>query len=137
MQELFRRESQSKSLRYNQWMQPGRKPKEDAPLFGQKLAYFRQKRGLTQYELADLLQISRALVGHYERNCHSPSFDFVRKVAKTLDVSADELFDLVPEKQKTGPTPKMVKLAEQISTLPKSKQTVVLEILDSYLNKAS
>jgi len=123
---------------YNRDMQRGRKPKHEAPPFGQRLAHYRTLRGLTQYQFADLLGISRNLVVHYERACENPTTDFVVRAAQALDVSADELLGLQPQHQaKRGPPPKVRKLAERISKLPKSKQTVVLEMLEGYLDRAS
>ena len=43
---------------YNGVMSRGRKPSQDAPLFGQRLVHFRQKLGMTQYDLAEALEIS-------------------------------------------------------------------------------
>jgi transcriptional regulator with XRE-family HTH domain len=123
---------------YNRDMQRGRKPKQEAPLFGQRLAHYRTMKGLTQYEFADLLGISRNLVVHYERACENPTADFVIRAAQTLNVSIDELLGLQPQRQtKRGPSPKVQKLAERISKLPKSKQAVVIEMLEGYLDRAS
>lgn len=123
---------------YNAAMQRGRKPKKEAPLFGKQLAHFRKKRGLTQYEFADELGISRNLVLHYERSCKNPTMDFIIKASQTLNVSVDELLGLKKEKkEKPGPTPRLARLTKRISTLTKTKQSFVLEMLESYLEKAS
>jgi hypothetical protein len=57
----------------------------------------------------------------------------VLKVSNVLDVSLDELFDLKPEKVKTGPSPKALKIAERISALPKAKQSVLVGELHAQL----
>lgn len=123
--------------RYNALMERGRKPTKEAPLFGKQLAYFRKKRGLTQYEFAELLGITRNLVLHYERSCSNPNMEFVLKAAKVLDVSVDELFGLKPEKARRGPAPKVKQLAERISSLPKNKQAVVIEMIESYVDRSA
>tara|TARA_R100000027_G_scaffold17378_1_gene12561 strand:+ start:6845 stop:7258 length:414 start_codon:yes stop_codon:yes gene_type:complete len=122
---------------YNRPMASGRTTTKEAPFFGQRLSHFRKQRGMTQQELADALEISRSLVHHYERSCPNPTSDFVLKVSKVLDVSLDELFDLKPEKIKSGPPPRVKKLTQRLVGLPKAKQGVVLEMLESYLDKAS
>ena len=122
---------------YNGDMQRGRKPTKEAPPFGKSLARLRKERGLTQYEFADLLGISRNLVLHYERNCANPTMDFVVKAAKVLDVSADELLGLSPPAARRGPPPRTVKIAEQISSLPKKKQSMVIDMLEGITGKAS
>lgn len=92
---------------------------------------------MTQQELADALNITRSLVLHYERNCSNPASDFVLRVSKVLDVSLDELFDLKPEKVRSGPSPRVKKLTQRLTELPKAKQSFVLEMLESYIDKAS
>lgn len=122
---------------YNDRMASGRTTTKEAPFFGQRLSYFRKQRGMTQQEFADALGISRNLVLHYERNCSNPTMDFVLKASRMLEVSLDELFELKPEKEKSGPPPRVKKLSERLTGLPKTKQGVVLEMLESYLDKAS
>ena len=91
-------------------MASGRTTTKAAPFFGQRLSYFRKQRGMTQQEFADALGISRNLVLHYERNCANPTMDFILKASRTLEVSLDELFDLKPEKEKSGPPPRGQKI---------------------------
>jgi transcriptional regulator with XRE-family HTH domain len=122
---------------YNAQMQPGPKPTKEQPFFGQRLAHFRQKNGLTQQQLADELDITRELVGHYERRCENPSIDFIIKLSQTLGISVDELLGIQPEQIKRGPSPRVKKLTQRLVELPKGKQGVVLEMLESYLDKAS
>jgi transcriptional regulator with XRE-family HTH domain len=122
---------------YNSRMQRGRKPTKEAPPFGKSLARLRKERGLTQYEFADLLGISRNLVLHYERNCANPTMDFVVKAAKVLDTSTDELMGLSRSTIKRGPSPKALKIAERISTLPKAKQSIVVGMLEGAIEQVS
>ena len=122
---------------YNGRMQRGRKPTKEAPPFGKNLARLRKERGLTQYEFADLLGISRNLVLHYERNCANPTMDFVVKAAKVMDTSTDELMGLSRSTIKRGPSPKALKIAERISTLPKAKQSIVVGMLEGAIEQVS
>lgn len=122
---------------YNAEMQPGPKPVREQPFFGKQLSFYRQKQGLTQQELADELEISRDLVGHYERRCESPSIDFIIKVAQVFGITTDELLGLKTGKEKPGPSPKALKVAQRISKLPKPKQTMILSMLEGALDKAS
>ena len=118
---------------YNGEMQPGPKPTKEQPFFGQRLAHFRKKNGMTQQQLADELEITRELVGHYERRCENPSIDFLIKLSQTLSISVDELLDIQPEQTKRGPSPKALKIAEKISSLPKAKQSVVVNMIEGAL----
>ena len=92
---------------------------------------------MTQYELAEALGISRDLVGHYERRSQNPNLEFVIKVAKLFDVSVDEFLGFKPAPEKSGPPPRVEKLTRRLVELPKTKQGVVLEMLESYLDKTA
>jgi len=137
MQAISRKKSLSRFPPYNGDMSRGRKPTQEAPLFGQRLVHFRQKTGMTQYELAEALGISRDLVGHYERRSQNPNLEFVIKVAKLFEVSVDEFLGFKTTPEKSGPPPRVKKLTRRLVDLPKTKQGVVLEMLESYLDKAS
>ena len=106
-------------------------------MFGKRLSYFRQKKGMTQHELAEALGISRDLIGHYERRSQNPNLDFVIRVADLFEVSVDELLGFKPERDKRGPPPKVRKLADRISSLPKNKQAVVIEMIESYVDRSA
>ena len=122
---------------YNALMTRGRKASQEAPFFGQRLVHFRTQAGMTQAELAEALGISRDLVGHYERRSQNPNLDFVIKVAGVFEVSVDELLGFKADSTKSGPPPRVKKLTQRLTELPKTKQAVVLEMLESYLNQAA
>jgi transcriptional regulator with XRE-family HTH domain len=50
-----------------------RPPTKQAPLFGQRLSALRKTKGLTQRELADLLETTRQMVDYYERRAVNPA----------------------------------------------------------------
>ena len=59
-------------------------------------------------------------------------------MAQHLEVSLDELFDAPPTTAKRGaakrgPAPKWQQQIEQIATLPRAKQQVVMQMLDGLL----
>jgi len=54
-----------------------------------------------------------------------------------LGISVDELLGIQPEQTKRGPSPRVKKLTQRLVELPKAKQGFVLEMLESYLDKAS
>ena len=56
------------------------------------LRRLRQKRGLSQEELADRAGLNRNYVGMIEREENAPTVDALEQIAKALDISAVELF---------------------------------------------
>lgn len=113
----------------------GRPPTKEAPEFGRRLASIRKERGLTQPQLADLVDMSSKAIDYYERRAKNPSFDFVQKVSDALGLSPDELMGVEAPKGKSGPPPKLQKQLEQIQKLPRSKQRVVSQLLEAFLSQ--
>lgn len=53
---------------------------------GARLLYYRKKKGLTQYEVAEKVKISRTAYSQYERGVTYPSFAILRRIIKLFDV---------------------------------------------------
>jgi len=70
------------------------------------LKYLRKKKGLTQQQFADLMEIKRSLVGAYEEERAEPKYELLKKFAEYYELSMDEL---VNEKinDKWKPKPKV------------------------------
>ena len=60
-------------------------------LFGERLAAYRHKRGLTQADVAKSLHISVAYVSLLERGARNPPYTTVVKLAHALDVTVARL----------------------------------------------
>lgn len=56
------------------------------------LRYYRIKKGLSQYELANKLNISRSLVAYWELGKVNISIDHVEAIANVLDIPIRDLF---------------------------------------------
>ncbi len=61
--------------------------------FGDKLRLIRKERGITQEELADMLEVSRQAVSKWEAGNGYPETEKLLLVAKKLEVSLDYLMD--------------------------------------------
>ena len=55
------------------------------------LKQLRKKKGLTQQQLADSLEIKRSLIGAYEEDRAEPKYDLLKKIAEFFEVTMDEL----------------------------------------------
>ncbi|WP_217596316.1 helix-turn-helix domain-containing protein [Cohnella sp. GbtcB17] len=58
---------------------------------GSRIREFRNKRGLTQGQLADKLEMTEANISSYERDKSAPPSDKLNAIAAILDVSTDYL----------------------------------------------
>ena len=114
----------------------GRPQINQAPVFGVKLAALRKAQGWTQPQLAGKLGMTLAALVYYERQAKNPSADFVSKVAKLFNVSVDELLGhAITPNRKSGPPSRLQQLTVQLAELPRTKQKVVVEMLEGFLQK--
>lgn len=66
--------------------------------FGRILTLLRKEKGLSQKAAAAELNVSQALLSHYERGIRECGLDFVLRVASLYDVSCDYLLGRSPER---------------------------------------
>ncbi len=64
-----------------------------------KLKIARAEKGLSQQELADLVNATRQTIGLIEKGKYNPSLNLCIKIAKTLDRTLDDLFWYEEKKQ--------------------------------------
>ena len=62
--------------------------------FGERLRHARQVRELTQTELGAKIGTNRAAICKMEKGHRKPSFETLRRLTKSLNVTADYLLDL-------------------------------------------
>ena len=67
--------------------------KDTLVALGKRIAYLRNKRGLTQEKLAELVNYSTNHIGKLESARTNPSFELLVNISKALDVELAELFD--------------------------------------------
>ena len=68
------------------------------------LKYLRKKKGLTQQNFADSMEIKRSLVGAYEEDRAEPKYELLKKFAEFYELSMDELInDTINDKWKPKP----------------------------------
>jgi len=68
------------------------------------LKYLRKKRGHTQQQFADLMEIKRSLIGAYEEDRAEPKYDLLKKIAEYFDLTIDEFInESIDDKWKPQP----------------------------------
>ena len=66
-------------------------------LFGKKLRSIRKRRGMTQQEFAELLDISIDFLSLIERGLNAPSFESIESFSITLGIPVRDFFDFSSE----------------------------------------
>ena len=62
--------------------------------FGDILTKLRKSRGLTQQQLAEMLNVSRRVISYYEGETKYPPTHLIAPLSKALKVSSDELLGI-------------------------------------------
>ncbi len=102
---------------------------------GHKVAQLRKEHGLTQQALAEQLGIAQQTLAHYEGARLRVAASMLPQLAQIFSMPVDELIGQSTKttRNKRGPTPKWQQQIEQIATLPRAKQQVVMQMLDGLL----
>ena len=106
--------------------------------FGRGLAALRKKRGLTQAELADRIDVSTQFLTAIETGKKAPSFDSIDRIAKVLRTDAGEIFSAGRKEASTPPTSNAVLRATE--SLPSGHEEALVEVLQvvsRYLSTAA
>ena len=90
--------------------------------FGILLTTLRKKNGISQKEMAERLSVSTSAVSKWEHGKNLPDMTMLGSIAKTLQVSCDELLN--PEKT----LERLANPEQQKEALPKKKHTRVVKI---------
>ena len=67
--------------------------------FGARVRSLRQRKGLSQEELADLAGVHRTYLGGIERGERNPALKNIAALAEALDVSLTDLFNFEDKKR--------------------------------------
>lgn len=102
---------------------------------GQRIAQARKDAGLTQQQLADVLEIGQPVLASYEIGRRRVPVSALAPLAKALKVSVEHLLGEQPAAAKRGPVPKLQRQIEQVSSLPKAQQQFVSQFLDTVLQQ--
>jgi transcriptional regulator with XRE-family HTH domain len=101
---------------------------------GRRLKELRLSRDMTQIELAEKLGMKQSVLSECEKGQVRLHGLLILAMAQALKVSADEL--LGRQAAATGQRPsngRLLRRLERIERLPRSRQRVVLEMLDAFL----
>jgi transcriptional regulator with XRE-family HTH domain len=103
--------------------------------FGPRLRAFREKRGLTQQDLAQAVDTTVMLISRYERGMHLPTAEKIVALAKVLHVTTDAL--LCGDRKGELPVPfENVRLFERMKVLDhlsRAEQGTVLDLIDAVI----
>lgn len=100
---------------------------------GDRIAYLRKTKGLSQTELAKETDASREAIGKYERNEAMPSVETAKKIADVFEVTLDYLID---EKATASFDKQTVKRIQDIEVLSPDDRAHLFAMMDAFLRDA-
>lgn len=114
-------------------------------MFSKRLKELRQSKSMTQFDLAELLNVSRQSIGGYENSTTEPPTDIVVKIADIFNVTCDYLLGRTNEKYNFGSfniedKELLLKLYENKDVLLKLYENKdmllkIYDVVDSYTTK--
>lgn len=112
------------------------------PNLGSRLKKAREKKRLTQQEVAEKLGVSNGAISGYERNYRDPDTEMLKRLANLYDVTVDYLTgNVIKEEQATYKTDedklyqKAKKAAEDIFDLPEQQRELLLNMIEAFKDK--
>ena len=103
-----------------------------------RIIELRKKSGLTQAAVAEQLDISKGRYNHYERGIRFFPLKFLPKLSEVLGCAeADFFVSEQPKSSKRGPTSRLDLIVNRIHQLPRTKQAMILDMVEGALDKAS
>lgn len=106
--------------------------------FGSKLKELRINNDLTQIELAEKLNMSKANISKYEADLIEPNLDTLKKISLLFNVSVNELLEIQTNKIAVKTLPQnIVDLIKQCSALNKEELKKVSEYIEFLKSKHS
>jgi len=114
--------------------------KNIARTFAENVAKYRKRKGLSQYDLAQLTGISRTMISHYEREGMFPPANRLQALADSLEIPVYKLFkqpeiEQAPESEPSDIDPRSVKKLRDILSLPADDRNDLYRILNKMLRK--
>jgi transcriptional regulator with XRE-family HTH domain len=115
---------------YNPSMPRGRPSKSDRSDFGSRLKELRLSAGLSQQEVADQLGIGQPSYADWERRNVATTPEQLRRLADIFGVDIGDLFKQSGEAAKRGPTGRAKEIFTSISSMSRSRQKKVLDLVE-------
>jgi transcriptional regulator with XRE-family HTH domain len=100
---------------------------------GKIMTELRDIKGWSQSDLADNSDVSRVMIGKYERGEAVPSIDAAKKIADALAISLDQL---VGEASLNSFDKITVKRLQELEYLEDDKKKTLFDLIDTYIRDA-
>lgn len=105
--------------------------------FSDRLKELRKKKGISQAELANLIEVHFTQVSRYERGDTKPNAEAMTRLAKALDTTVDFLMNGSTDDvaQEAGLDKEMISRFKAVQEFNSDDKKTVLSLLDAFIAK--
>ena len=102
---------------------------------GKRIQELRKQNNISQNELADKINISKAQMSRYEVKGVQPPADILNKIADALGTSVDFLINgnTTEKAQSTLKDADLIRQFKEIEGLPDSEKSTILKVVSAYI----
>ena len=104
---------------------------------GETIASLRKKKGMTQSQLAEKMNVTDKAVSKWERDLSCPDVNTISKLADVLDTSVDELLQAKNKEYSNSKLKDLINVILKAVAIAMGIAVVALNILDSIEIKSS
>lgn len=104
---------------------------------GETISSLRKKKGLTQNELAEKMNVTDKAVSKWERDLSCPDVNTISRLAEVLDVSVEELLNAKEQRKTSGNSKDLIGLIFKAISIAMGIAVVVLNVLEKVDVKSS
>ena len=99
--------------------------------FGLRIKELRNKKGITQYQLAEMTGIDPKHMSHIETGRSFPKADLIEKFANALDIDYKQLFQTEHLQNRDV---LLCKIKNSLDTLSDNDLKVIYKLISNYIN---
>lgn len=100
---------------------------------GKRIQHFRKRKGLTQEQLAEMINMSPNHLSAIERGVYGVKLDTLVEIMNFIDCTADDLFADV---MKCGYKIKASRLSDELSGLSTEEQQKIFDVVETMIKGA-
>jgi transcriptional regulator with XRE-family HTH domain len=105
--------------------------------FADRLKQLRKKKGISQSDLAELIEVHFTQVSRYERGETKPNAEAMTKLAKALNTTVDFLMNGTADDavKDAGLEKELISRFKEVQSLETDDKKTVLSLMDAYIAK--
>jgi transcriptional regulator with XRE-family HTH domain len=115
-----------------------REPTDDTRRIARRLAELRRKKGISQLQLCEELDLTQSMMSRYETGERRIPSELLAEFATAIGVSSDELLGIKPARKNgqemTKDMKRLWKKFQQVTKLPEHDQRAVIRLINSLAN---